>query len=185
MKKLMIAAAVVCAAVAANAAATVNWKTNYAVMQANAEDTTTAEYAWLIDASVLTQESIYNSVAGGKTLAQTVSGKFVKAVSMSDGAITQQSWTPETTGNSVSYYMVLQDDDLGGALYFSEQLTKTISAVGATTFGFKSLSSEDNVFTDMKGFEAANGRWVAIPEPTSAMLLLLGVAGLALRRRRA
>ena len=35
------------------------------------------------------------------------------------------------------------------------------------------------------GFSTANaGAWTAVPEPTSALLLVLGVAGLALKRKR-
>ena len=32
---------------------------------------------------------------------------------------------------------------------------------------------------------AATGTWAAVPEPTSGLLMLVGLAGLALRRRRA
>ncbi len=35
------------------------------------------------------------------------------------------------------------------------------------------------------GSAAASGTWAPVPEPTSGLLLLIGVAGLALRRKRA
>ena len=43
--------------------------------------------------------------------------------------------------------------------------------------------SSDNFGSGGAGFDP--GTWTAVPEPTSGLLLLLGVAGLALKRKRA
>jgi len=49
------------------------------------------------------------------------------------------------------------------------------------------LSAYGNAYFSDDGFSSSGdvGAWKTIPEPTSALLMLLGVAGLALRRRRA
>ena len=39
--------------------------------------------------------------------------------------------------------------------------------------------------TSMTAAAASAATWTAVPEPTSGLLLVLGVAGLALRRKRA
>ena len=84
-------------------------------------------------------------------------------------------------------YMVCFDSDLN-ALYFSEELNKTILGTGATKYAFSANSSVEAAMADMSGFDKSYGGWVstaAVPEPTSGLLMLLGMAGLALRRRRA
>ena len=65
----------------------------------------------------------------------------------------------------------------------SEVAKFTTQATGDTNLNFSDGSGFAAGFT---GFSTANaGAWQAVPEPTSGLLLLLGMAGLALRRKRA
>jgi len=50
---------------------------------------------------------------------------------------------------------------------------ETMQSLGSALFSDKALASVGDV-----------GPWTAVPEPTSALLLLLGVAGLALKRKQ-
>ncbi len=71
------------------------------------------------------------------------------------------------TVDTASNYLVAKVNGTG-----SEYITQTFGATGNKTFAY--------------GMQAANNNWqaIAVPEPTSGLMLLLGVAGLALRRRR-
>ena len=82
-------------------------------------------------------------------------------------------------GTTVSGFLIILDSDklataknymLAKTSKNESELSKTAGASGAMTFGWGSQ---------------ANNTWQAVPEPTSAMLIVLGVAALALRRKRA
>ena len=65
---------------------------------------------------------------------------------------------------------------------YSFTLTATDPSSGST-YAASGMGATDAMYTGM-GFVMA-GTWSAVPEPTSGLLLLLGVAGLALKRKRA
>ncbi len=69
-----------------------------------------------------------------------------------------------------SYHFYFTAEDPSGNTYRSEEVFAKALGVGAQSISFE-----------------GNGTWTAaaIPEPTSGLLLLLGVAGLALKRKRA
>ena len=180
MKKLIVALAAIALGVAANAA-TVGWSLatgantygNYAyqffVIGQNGADSI-ATITALLDAGTSTDSYAFGSgltsaTAGAGTVAAGASGKSLDAGTYTSFFVLFDSDAP-TAGDK---YVVVS----GAA-----NLTKTISPTTATvTFASGNANSIVS--------NPANWQTYGVPEPTSGLLLLLGVAGLALRRKRA
>ena len=80
------------------------------------------------------------------------------------------------TGDSLDYYIVFDN----GSKFAAIAVTGDIWEDGSTAYGQEAFSAQ-GLELDTATFTS----YGSVPEPTSGLLLLLGVAGLALRRRRA
>jgi hypothetical protein len=160
MKKIMILAVAAFAAFIANAAS-VDWKITAGNMYAgNATDKYTGTF------------EVY---ATGGDLTEDV--KVFTQASVVNGTVANVAFQTSnlTVGEKYDFYIVLTKGDL--------QFTSTVIAdkvaaeTGSTLLNFGNMATQTQ--------NAANWTSAAVPEPTSGLLLLLGVAGLALRRKKA
>ena len=197
MKKLMMAFAVALAAIGLNAA-TVNWSVSLGwVTETDGDaDTTLAGYCgYAFDGSAYTQLALQEALT---TTGTTVLGS---ALNTSAGVI-DAGGALEMDGSGLAY------DDTSDPSYTSLLLVLVDPTVkDGSAFTIASLGSvevTDAVIADAAVFEGANdgdlytglvSGWSTIatagpgpepvPEPTSGLLLLVGGALLALKRRRA
>ena len=173
MKKLMIAAAIVCAAAMSRAAA-VDW--NYAD---NSAESVQANFTVYIIAGALQSE--WESVDAVKTAALPTGGSAVVVAgkrSTETGDVT--SGGDALTKSSGYFFVVVNDtEDKFGVIAGDNNYVydKALQETSPGSFNFADVATTSS-FGGGPGPEP-------VPEPTSGMLLLLGVAGLALRRRRA
>ena len=187
MKKIMIASVAFAMAVVAHAA-TVNWGSGTLYTAANAKggwsSTTAMSASALVTMSIYhvdaetystltsgTQRDIYDWAAT-KTADVTGSNYTTKYI----GAATAKD--TNAAGGATFYDVVIATytDAKYGDMYIATTATYDTPATG--TKNVSNLISTPGAAT---GWSAVN----AVPEPTSGLLLLLGMAGIALKRKRA
>ena len=190
MKKLMIAAAIVCAAAFANAA-TCDWATkwvwtesvpstydaggvgNYYLIALGANDV--GGYAISTDGKLVYDDGTgYAEVAGGFTKGDI------------EGGVANGTLKDLTSDNNGDKYALLFLDTVNNKWGISDAAAiagiSEDPPLNADPIYFSNYI--DTAWDDNPEVVASHDL-VAVPEPTSGLLLLLGVAGLALRRRRA
>ena len=191
MKKLMIAAAIVCAAIASQASSctwgsgklwSVNadgtWNTDLS-MKADSNIKSFALTAYLYDYV----DSSYKLVGiDSKSAKPTNPGSTLSGTFYAVDAGGKKTDSYFTIDQSHEYYVVLEmtgDFGNGAVQTFTansyEDGAFTTPPTGNGSIAFDTLGITDTTAT----------QWSAVPEPTSGLLLLLGVAGLALKRKRA
>ena len=189
MKKLMIALAV--AAIAGFAqAATCSWGSGAFRTAASAEGgwsaTTVNSANALVTMSIyLIDAETYTSLASAsqKDLFDSYSTKTADLKGQNKNA---------NTGALIGAITINEEDAYAGVQYAVAIATYTDATYGDMYMAtraqstYNSATSKGNapsIFANVAS--ATGGGWQSVPEPTSGLLMLLGMAGLALRRRRA
>lgn len=178
MKKLLMAAAIVCAAVISQAA-TVNW--GISGVKNSAGTAPTAGWAVMafyteVGAGSDAIVSAIKAKTAGSLAFDTQSLKVSFGAGKYGPADVAVTGITDTSKNYDFYFVVFNNADATKATEYAMMSDPN-----------KEYSSMAAKFTTSATFTASTP-WVstsAIPEPTSGLLMLLGVAGLALRRRRA
>lgn len=179
MKKLLIMAVAVASAVMANAAS-VNWTASNVYQPGTT--TAAAQLLFCFDSSEYSYATAQAAVAAGKTdfLANALNPTGTKTTSA--GKLSASGVGTVADGSAMTGYMVILNAETIEAatkMVITSELTGTASGATGTPgkMAFGSLATLTST--------AANWQTVAVPEPTSGLLMLLGIAGLALKRRRA
>ena len=182
MKKILVAAVAIAMGFATQAAS-YSWGYEGYLNNGNGsygaiEDTT----AYLFNAGTLSQSDMVAAFYAG-TL--DLAGSAISSSSATVDGVAMSA-TFDYTGASAdweAYFAIVQD----GKLFVSDATVATYAEVGESLIGFGDQDDPSNfTFADNSAYAGAG--WyaaAAVPEPTSGLLLLLGMAGLALRRKQA
>lgn len=167
-------------------AASVNWSGANVKPDPDKNDVTSYTI-YLVDASVISSGDLAGEIAAGNLSYLNPTGDAVVATAtgsaQGDGGVgrwaTTASLPPSyTNGDGYTFYTIILNNGLDSATQYmvtAEQTWNIPEAAGNLSMDF--------------GSQAENN-WVAIPikpvpEPTSGLLIMLGVAALALKRKKA
>ena len=182
MKKLITMLGIVALAVGAQAA-TVSWSTGkFQLPKADGSGfsgstlTAATDGAYLATIYFFTDAACENAVAGVTGNTDTTSTKTGKAFTGTTNSVFADNTTYYT-------YLTLVDNATKATLT-SQVASFTVDPLQDPDLNFWSGTGFNESFSGGTGAFASTG-WTAAPEPTSGLLLLLGVAGRALKRKRA
>ncbi len=187
MKKLMLAFSVALMAIGLQAA-TVDWTVNISwVTETDGDnDTTLSGYlGYMFDGSSYTQTALQTAL--------TTTGNTALGNALGSGAINADGELV-FTGSGLSYdntanpawakaVLVLIDSSATDGSAFTVASLNDVKVTDAVIAGGAKYMADDLYTGDVSTWSTVST--ATVPEPTSGLLLLLGVAGLALKRKRA
>ena len=169
MKKLLVIAAVAMAVVSAKAAC-VDWKVSG----------TSATNGY----TVYLMTSLADSYASVSELAAAAVDSGTIAKSGKTYGFTSNAVDPTVTSTSMAnaYYVIVESGTPTSYTYYAVNMSSMV-------YDPDKQESSPGTFNSVSAADIISGgtskAFVAVPEPTSGLLMLLGMCGLALRRRRA
>ena len=190
MKKLLVAMAVAMAAALAQAAS-VSWSVSGLKDSKGNDMTSGAGYVFCTKGSSATTVAEVTAALTGKSAAQVKtylednSLMALKGDVRSDGSISVSgvdlatSGVPEKQSGTQLFVVIVDDDSFGDDTHYV--ITSTSSSVKTPA----ATTTNTAIFGISNSATLNPNNWTAAPEPTSGLLLLLGIAGLALKRKRA
>ena len=178
MKKLIIAAAMVCAAAFAQAA-TVNWGIT-GVKDADGNAPTAGWAVMAFYTEVGAGSSAIEAAIASKAAASLAFDVQSLSVSMKKGKFGPADATAagitDTSKNYDMYFVVFNNSDATAATKYV-----MVSDLNRAYSGMDAKYTAAGDFSTLPAWQDISAP--VIPEPTTGLLVLLGVAGLALRRR--
>ena len=180
MKKIMfVLAAVACAATMQ--AAQFEWSASNVRDGWNSGDNKIGGTAYLfLVGSEVTEASIASAISGAAdstALASTLSGKAIDTQSVSAGATGGVTADVTATAPADLFFVVVSGDNVYQS---SATRVDAIETLGYTSLAFGSQKSASSAASAWKTVGGGGD----VPEPTSGLLLLVGGAMLALRRKQ-
>ena len=185
MKKLLITLSAVVVGLAVNAA-TVSWQAASGWVSPDDSDPLEGAKFYLFDATEYTIAAFTADMSSG---ADAFSKALGSGTVTGDGEVafsgTGLSYANDGTADWAKAFGVILANDGSADYYYMVGEGDPVKVTSAILAGGKAVFDFGDVVTGAVGGAGWTSASSSVPEPTSGLLMLLGIAGLALKRKRA